>query len=94
MNPLYALALLVQVSPAIAYAEWCDPPIAPMPTTLELAQDFREEFKAEFDQYFRAASAYTACLDAERQRIFLEMKNTAQRYERFLNDSTEWGPSE
>ncbi len=93
MKPVYALAFLALVSPTIALAEWCDPPIAPTPTTPELARDFREEFKAEFDQYFRDASAYIACLDAERQRIFLEMQNTTQRYERFLNDSTEWGTS-
>ena len=68
--------------------------IAPMLTTTELAKDFREEFKGEFDQYFRDASQYAACLDAERARIFEEMQFTAQRYARFLNDSENWGTSE
>jgi len=94
MKRLVILAMLAVVSPAAAFAEWCDPPIAPTPTTPELAHDFREEFKDEFDQYFRDASLYTACLDAERVRVFQEMQITTQRYERFLNDSAKWSPSE
>lgn len=73
-----------------ASAEWCDPPTAPALTTTELAKDFRAEFTAEFDDYFRAASRYAACLDAERVRIFDEMRFTVERYERFLADSEEW----
>ena len=65
-----------------------------MRTTTELAKGFREEFKGEFDRYFRAASQYAACLDAERGRIFEEIRFTAQRYERFLNDSENWEASE
>jgi hypothetical protein len=94
MKQLRILALLAAVSPGAAFAEWCDPPIAPAPTTPELAHDFREEFKDEFDRYFRDASLYTACLDAERVRVFKEMQITAQRYERFLNDSAKWNPSQ
>lgn len=94
MKQISILTLLALVSPGAAFAEWCDPPIAPTPTTPGLARDFREEFKDEFDQYFRDTSAYVACLDAERQRIFLEMQNTTQRYERFLNDSAKWSSSE
>lgn len=94
MRSLLAATAITVTGPSIAYAEWCDPPIAPMLTTLKLAQDFREEFKAEFEQYFRDASAYTACLDAERVRIFDEMQNTANRYDRFLSDSADWGPRE
>lgn len=95
MKPLpIIIAALTIVGPGIAYAEWCDPPIAPEMTTMELAKDFREEFKTEFDQYFRDASQYTACLDAERERIFEEMRFTAQRYERFLNDSKNWSGDE
>ncbi len=92
MKPLLNLAMLALVSPGAAFAEWCDPPIAPAPTTPELAHDFRKEFKDEFDQYFRDASLYTACLDAERVRVFQEMQITTQRYERFLNDSASWSP--
>jgi len=92
MKQLSILAMLASVSPGTAFAEWCDPPIAPAPTTAELVHDFREEFKDEFDRYFRDASRYTACLDAERVRIFQEMQITTQRYERFLNDSAAWEP--
>jgi hypothetical protein len=94
MKPLLILALLAVFSPGAAFAEWCDPPIAPAPTTAELAHNLRQEFKDEFDRYFRDASLYTACLDAERVRVFKEMQITAQRYERFLNDSAKWSPSE
>tara|TARA_R110002072_G_scaffold246837_2_gene406109 strand:+ start:752 stop:1036 length:285 start_codon:yes stop_codon:yes gene_type:complete len=94
MKTITTAIFLACINPAMSFAEWCDPPIAPTPTTPELARDFREEFKDEFDRYFRDASAYAACLDAERQRIFLEMQNTTQRYERFLNDSAKWSPSQ
>ena len=95
MKPLPILAALLTVlGTGRACAEWCDPPITPMLTTPELAKEFREEFKGEFDQYFRAASEYAACLDTERARIFEEMQFTAQRYERFLNDSENWEISE
>ena len=91
--PLIIAALTI-FGPGMASAEWCDPPIAPELTSIELAKDFRDEFKAEFTQYFRDASQYTACLDAERARIWEEMQFTAQRYERFLNDSKNWGGGE
>jgi hypothetical protein len=94
MKPLSILVLLAVFSPGATFADWCDPPIAPAPTTTELAHDFREEFKDEFDRYFRDASLYTACLDAERVRVFQEMQITTQGYERFLNDSAKWSPSE
>ncbi|MEP3329256.1 hypothetical protein [Sedimentitalea sp.] len=88
------IAALAISGPGVVSAQWCDPPVAPELTTIELAKDFREEFKAEFTQYFRDASQYTACLDAERTRIWEEMQFTAQRYERFLNDSKSWGGGE
>lgn len=94
MKPFFALAALAVVGPGYARAEWCDPPIAPMLTEAELAKEFREEFKAEFEQYFRDASLYTACIDVERERIFDEMQFTAQRYERFLNDAENWEVNE
>ena len=86
------VAAIAAFGPGVATAEWCDPPIVPELTTPELAQEYREEFKDEFDQYFRDASRYTACLDAERTRIWEEMQITAQRYNRFLKDSATWDP--
>ena len=90
-TPIFALVLAI---PTSAFAEWCDPPIAPSLTNTDLAREFREEFKAEFDQYFLDASRYTACLDTERTRIFVEMQSTASRYERFLEDSAQWEPTQ
>ena len=94
MKPLLILTMPAVFSPGAALAEWCNPPIAPAPTTAELAHDFREEFKDEFDWYFRDASLYTACLDAERVRVFQEVQITTQRYGQFLNDSPKWSPSQ
>lgn len=85
-----ALAVLA-FGPSAAVAEWCDPPIPPAPTSEALAREFREEFNDQFDQYFRAASRYTTCLDSERGRVVEEMRETALRYERLLDDSAEWG---
>lgn len=76
--------------PSGAVAQWCDPPIPPLPTSESVAHEFREEFKAQFDRYFRAASHYTTCLEDERTRAIEEMRETAQRYERFLEDSAGW----
>lgn len=88
------IAVLTILGPGIAHAEWCDPPIAPQLTDMELAKEFRDEFYDEFNQYFRDASQYTACLDAERARVWEEMRITGQRYERFLTDSKTWNKSE
>lgn len=82
--------LLLLFLPNFSWAEWCDPPVAPTLTTPEMAKEFREEFKTEFNQYFRDASLYVTCLDAERVRIFAEMENTALRYHRFLRDAEGW----
>jgi len=94
MKTLAAIFGLYAIAATAASAEWCDPPIAPTPTTPELAKDFREEFKAEFDQYFRDAPQYVACLDRERTRIFDEMEFTVQRYDRFLSDKNQWDSTE
>lgn len=72
--------------PSGAAAQWCDPPIPPLPTSENVAREFREEFKAQFDRYFSEASRYTTCLEDERTRVIEEMRETAGRYERFLKD--------
>ena len=92
MSRVMFILVLGLLAPVTAHADWCDPPIAPELTTTELARDFRNEFAAEFEQYFSDASAYTACLDAERVRVFEEMKVTTDRYARFLDDAQTWEP--
>jgi len=69
---------------------FCDPPIAPAPTSLETAKEFRAEFQQEFEQYFRDAEEYLRCLDQERADVLGEIKNTVVRYQRFLQDSKAW----
>lgn len=88
-RPVLALATML-LMPSSAAAQWCDPPIPPLPTSESIAREFREEFKAQFDNYFRAASQYTTCLEDERTRVIEEMRETALRYERFLDDSARW----
>lgn len=90
MSKVIWQTVLLLFLPSLVRAEWCDPPTPPTLTTPEIAKEFREEFKAEFDQYFRDASLYVTCLDAERVRIFAEMENTARRYDRFLRDAEGW----
>lgn len=86
---ILALAAMLLMSSRAA-AQWCDPPIPPLPTSESVAREFREEFKAQFDDYFRAASRYTTCLEDERTRVIEEMRQTAGRYERFIGDSADW----
>jgi hypothetical protein len=86
---LLAMAAML-LMPSSAVAQWCGPPIPPLPTSESVAREFREEFKDQFDRYFRAASRYTTCLEDERTRVIEEMRETALRYDRFLNDSARW----
>lgn len=71
-------------------AAFCDPPIAPAPTSLELAKEYREEFKLEFETYFSDAQTYFSCSEAERAEIMREVGQTVKRYERLLRDSENW----
>ncbi len=85
------LALVAMlIMPSSATAQWCDPPIPPLPTSESVAREFREESKDQFDRYFRAASRYTTCLEDERTRVIEEMRETAERHKRLINDSAEW----
>jgi len=84
-----ALAAALLVAPQTGFA-FCDTPLAPTPTSEDMARDYREEFKAEFETYFSEAQSYLRCIDSERQNVMDELKNTAFRYERFLKDSEGW----
>lgn len=55
-----------------------------------MAREFRDEFRAEFEQYFTDAQAYLLCLEAERTDVMAELRFTAERYERLLHDSASW----
>jgi hypothetical protein len=75
--------------PAQANA-FCDPPLAPPPTSLENAKEYREVFRQEFEQYFQDAEEYMRCLDRERADVLAEIRDTVGRYQRFLEDSKGW----
>lgn len=84
---LIIVAALTLPQSAIAY---CDPPIAPPMTSEDLAREYREEFKQDFEVYFLEAQSYLRCFDEERGQVMRELSETAVRYERFLNDSRQW----
>lgn len=79
------LAIVIILIPCIGSA-FCLPPNAPPLTSEETARDYREEFKTEFEVYFRDAQDYVRCLDEERARTIQELTETADRYGRFLDD--------
>lgn len=73
------------IAPTLATAV-CVPPSPPPLTNEDMARKFRNEFRAEFEQYFTDAQAYMLCLEAERADVVGELRFTAERYERFLRD--------
>jgi hypothetical protein len=82
------LVVLLQAPGVLAAQEFrvpCLPPIPP-DTALpeELLLQYRSELTVEFEQYFRAASLYIACLDAEREAAFEEARAVTKAYTEFL----------
>ncbi len=45
--------------------------------------------KQDFEDYFKAASAYFRCLEAERERVFAEAQQATQDYSKLLEASRE-----
>ena len=87
MAKLCLIFLLPWPVPALAF---CDPPIAPAPTSVAVAREYRDEFSQEFEVYFRQAEEYLRCLDQERADVLTEIRDTVARYQRFLHDSKAW----
>ncbi len=81
------LTSLPQISSA-----FCSPPVAPPLTSEALAKEFRDEFRQDFEQYFSDAQGYLRCLEEERAEVMVEVRETADRYQRFLNDAQHWEP--
>lgn len=86
-------ASLVAFGPVKA-AAFCTPPVAPPLTSEALAKEFRNEFRHDLEQYFSDAQGYLICLEEERAEVMVEVRETAARYERFLNDSQHWEPQD
>ncbi|SCZ73552.1 hypothetical protein SAMN04488118_11758 [Epibacterium ulvae] len=79
--------LMFLAKPVLAF---CDPPFAPALTSPDLAREYREEFKQDFERYFSEAQAYLLCIEEEKASVMEEVRQTVQRYDRFLNDSEKW----
>lgn len=46
--------------------------------------EYIDLLKQDFEDYFRAASAYFRCLEAERERVFAEAQQATQVYGELL----------
>lgn len=86
----YVFAALLSTMMPLPALAFCDPPIAPTLTSEKLAREFREEFRQDFETYFKNAEDYLRCLEIERSEIMVELRYMAARYNRFLNDSRKW----
>lgn len=80
--PFLALSSAVQA--------FCDPPVAPPRTSADVAREYQEEFRQEFEYYFSDAQRYMRCLELERTNVMDDIQDTAERYDRFLKDSDTW----
>ena len=84
------LSFILSALPGAVLA-FCDPPLPPALTSETLAREYEAEFKQHFERYFSDANAYFRCLDDERGRVMVEVEETANRYDRVLNDAETWG---
>lgn len=63
---------------------WCDIPYAPENIYGPEESEFRQEIVAEFEAYMVEAREYINCLEAERQRMFEEVRVQVNIYGQFL----------
>ncbi len=63
---------------------WCDIPYAPENIYGPEEREFRQEIVAEFEAYMVEAREYINCLEAERQRMFEEVRVQVNIYGQFL----------
>ena len=82
-----AAFLMAMPSATLAF---CLPPQPPAPTSEALAREFEQEFRQDFEGYFRDANAYYRCMEQEHTRVGIEVEETARRYNRFLTDAEKW----
>lgn len=73
--------------PAGAY---CLPPVPPPITSEAAAMAYVQEFRLEFEAYFRDAQDWFLCVEQQKQAVSTEVEVTAQRYQRFSQDAKEW----
>jgi hypothetical protein len=92
MKHAIVTVVLLQVPGTLAaqeFREACLPPVLP-DTNLpqEVLLQYHQELSIEFEAYFRATTAYIACLDAERAAVMGEAQAAAEAYAEFLNVAT------
>jgi hypothetical protein len=92
MKQAIFLVVVLQVPVASAAQEirtTCLSPVLP-DTNLppEILQTYRQELSIEFELYFRAMTAYIACLDAERAAVIDEARAATEAYAEFLDAAT------
>jgi hypothetical protein len=63
---------------------WCDIPYSPENIYGPEEREFRQEIIDEFETYMIDARLYINCLEAERQRMFEEVRVQVNIYGQFL----------
>lgn len=84
MRSLSNAVILVLLASAASADTWCDIPYPPENIYGPEESEFRQEIVAEFETYMKEARDYINCLEAERQRMFEEVRGQANIYGQFL----------
>jgi hypothetical protein len=92
MKHAIVTVVLLQVPGTLAaqdFPEACLPPVVPdTRLPLDVLLQYKQELSIEFEAYFRATTAYIACLDAERAAVMEEARAATEAYAEFLNVAT------
>ena len=79
-----AIALMAVMAGA-AHAASCVAPLRPfVPNDPEVAQDYADIIRRDFELYIRDIQSYFRCLEEERARAFEEAREVSEKYGRFL----------
>ena len=83
-------ATMAILASTISASALCEPPLAPPLTSAEAARLYTEEFRIEFEAYFRDAQEWFRCNELQKQEVSREVEETAGRYQRFIQDQQKW----
>ena len=82
--PLQAIVFLICV-PGQVLAESCFAPARPfLPSDSQVARDYADIIRGDFENYIQDIQSYFRCLDSERARAFDEAREVSEDYGRFL----------
>ena len=77
--------LMVACLAGEAFATSCLPPPRPfVPSDSEVARDYADLIRSDFELYIQDIQSYFRCLEVERARAFEEAREVSQDYVRFL----------